>query len=298
MAVLSYRACLCALSLISLTACELVREPMAVQLTEDRVAVHAVLVAGDTTAAVLLSLIPATADLFGPPEWIPVADAQVRLTRGSDTLVLTVDADTTVNPCFAGPLHNQSPARELRPGCYTARVPGGVVSGAEFGLLIDLPGHGRVEGRTIVPTAPTILEPQAGTILPQGQAGEPTFHVEWTPLEDARAAELRLGAREDACTVYISAGSFVHVESRILLDVRSVDIGAAVQCTEPTDPVPADIVVTAFDAAYSRYLEVFARNRPMSDAALGISGPAIGVFGSAASARQPVSFSADLAPDI
>lgn len=300
MALLNSRACSCALVLLSLTACELVRDPMAVPLTEDRVSVHSVLMAGDTTARVLLSLVPATADPFDPfalPQWIPVTNAHVRLTRGADTLVLTVDSDTTVNACFGGPMYNQTPARELREGCYTAPVPDGIAGGAEFGLLIDLPGRGRVVGNTIIPVPPAILQPQSGATLPQAQGGEPTFPVEWSGVEDARAAELTLAARDSGCVVHLTAGVFVRVASRVLLDVSSVDIGAVVQCTEPVEPVAADIVLTAYDAAYSRHLQRFGDNVPMSEAALGFTGPAIGVFGSGATARQPVWLSSDAAPE-
>jgi hypothetical protein len=45
-------------------------------------------------------------------------------------------------------------------------------------------------------------------------------------------------------------------------------------------------VLTTFDSVYSRFIRMTREHHHPSDASAGFTGPAIGVFGSAAAARQ------------
>jgi hypothetical protein len=81
------------------------------------------------------------------------------------------------------------------------------------------------------------------------------------------------------------------VGGRVVSGQTSAEVGVQLQCTAPIETdVPGDIVLTAFDSTYSRYTRAIRDHHRMADAVAGFSGPAIGVFGSGASARQPVRF--------
>jgi hypothetical protein len=287
-----------AAAVLALTACEFVRSPTAITLTEDRVMVQSVLLAGDSTARALLRLVPATSGPFDPftvPEWIPIADATVRLVIDGDTIPMTARLDASANPCLTGPVHENSPAGDLLPGCYIGTVPDGIESGGTYDLIVDLPARGRVHGRTLVPGAPVILAPAAGTrieVAATVPGTAPTFTVEWVESSASRDAELGVASRDEECTAHIMDGSgfpgfgFLPVSGQ-----TSAELSVLLQCTGPIQSdVPGDIVLTTFDSVYSRYARAVRENHRMIDAVAGFTGPAIGVFGSAASARQPVTF--------
>lgn len=280
------------------TACELTRSPTAITLTEDRVLVQSVLLAGDSTARVLIRFIPAEYDPFNPfaqPEWLPIADAAVRLVAGEDTIALLARTDTDVNPCVAGGIYPQTPAGDLLPGCYYAGVPGGIASGATYELIIDLPGRGMVRGRTSVPTPAQILAPAADasiTAWTPVSGSPPRAAVSWAGGDVGQHAELSAVSLDSDCVTYISAAGIRFGSTSIDMSASGTrEITVHLQCNGEYGPdVPGELRLTVFDTAYSRYIHAVRENHRMVDASAGITGPAIGAFGSAASVRQPVRF--------
>jgi hypothetical protein len=292
------RAACVAATVLALAACELTPSPTAITLTEERVMVQSVLLAGDTAARALIRLIPAMSDPFNPfaqPEWIPIAGATVRLVTGADTIAMTPRLSAPANPCLTGPLHENSPAADLLAGCYVGSVPGRIVSGGSYELIIDMPGRGRVQGRTVVPAALAIAAPEAGAQIAAATTFPgpgPGFTVTWAEAPPHRHVELDVAARAEQCTAHIAeGGGFFGVGGRVVSGQTSAEVGVQLQCTAPIETdVPGDIVLTAFDSTYSRYTRAIRDHHRMADAVAGFSGPAIGVFGSGASARQPVRF--------
>jgi hypothetical protein len=284
-----------AVAVLAVAACEFTRSPTAITLTEDRVMLQSVLLAGDTTARALLRLIPADVDPFNPfgmPEWIPIEDATVRLVIDGDTIPMTTRLDAPANPCLIGPVYDTAPAGALLPGCYVGSVPGGLVSGAAYDLIIDLPGRGRLEGRTTIPDALVIVVPETGarieTAIPLR-----TYAVEWTGAMPGRNAELRVDSHDERCSVHIAGdgGFFTFGFDWLPVTGQAADVRFSLQCTEfSQSAVPGDIVLTTFDSVYTRFRRMTSEHHHMSDARAGFTGPAIGVFGSAASARQGVQF--------
>ena len=256
---------------------------------------QSVLLAGDTTARALIRLIPAEFDPFNPfggAEWLPIDDATVRLVIAGDTIAMTPRLDAPANPCMTGPLEDTAPAGALLPGCYVGRVPGGLVSGAVYDLIIDLPGRGRVEGRTTIPDTPVITVPVAGTrIETAANLQSPTFVVAWTGSTPGRNAELGVDSQDEHCRADIGGASGFSFGWLPVTGGTSADVRVYLQCTAPTaSDVPGDIVLTAFDSVFTRYQQAIGDHHHMADAIAGFTGPAIGVFGSGASARQPVRF--------
>ncbi|MGH7555814.1 MAG: hypothetical protein ACREMQ_22665, partial [Longimicrobiales bacterium] len=112
-----------------LTGCELVRDPTPLEVTIERVAVHSVLVAGDTQAVVMLTRIPA-ARRGQPIRVLPVTNASVRITGAGRTASLRAtgqwrDCLQEFGGVFAEP-------ETLKDGCYVGIVPGGIVAGEVY----------------------------------------------------------------------------------------------------------------------------------------------------------------------
>ncbi|HEX2167679.1 MAG TPA: hypothetical protein VHG09_10650 [Longimicrobiales bacterium] len=280
---------------VAVQACE-VRDPLDITLTEDQAAVMSVLSAGDSIARVLLTIIPGTYDPLNPSaelNWIPIGDAHVRLVAGADTITLSSQRGAASNACLTDPAYETSPARWLLPGCYVGMVPGGIRPGASYGLVADLPGRGRIEGRTTVPAEPVILQPAAGAAIDTWTSGGPQSEptkVQWSGVAEDRMLELRVRSGDEECRVSLTPG-FVHWVP--ITNSNSAEIIVQMGCPSERTEAAGDIILTAFDSTYSRYLPVIGDHHQQSEAAAGFTGPAIGVFGSAATVRHPVRFVRD-----
>lgn len=279
---------------LSLISCDLIREPLAITLTEDRPFVRSVLLAGDSTARVLLSIVPAWSDPFNPfgePNWIPIRDADVRLIAGADTIHLASQAGAPANPCLAGAVQDGSPAAVLLPGCYVGAVSGGIRPGTTYRLIADLPGHGRVEGQTLVPAPVSVVQPAAGAdvVVWMNDPGPPPLTVEWSAESAAAAVELNVRALDERCSAFITTGTFGEVREVALSGASSAELLIRMYCVSGMEQdIPGYLMLTAFDSAFARYQNATRSNHGMAEASAGFTGPAIGVFGSAALVRHPV----------
>ena len=126
------------------------RGPFDIEVTEDRLQVHSVLMAGDSIATVLIAVAKPEQDFLSP-----VSDAEGRLVRGGERYRL--QARSAEDPgCFltgvtAEPTHR---------GCYDVQVPGGIRSGDDFQLDLSLPTlEKQVSGEATVPEPVTIRSP-------------------------------------------------------------------------------------------------------------------------------------------
>ena len=280
---------------LSLISCDLIREPLAITLTEDRPLVRSVLLAGDSTARVLLSIVPAMGDPFNPfgePNWIPIGDADVRLIAGEDTIRLASQAGAPTNPCLAGPVQQGSPAAALLAGCYTGAVSGGIQSGTTYRLMADLPGHGRIEGQTLVPMPLAVLQPVSGgdvVVWTRDPAPPPPFTVEWSVEGAAATVELDVRSLDERCQAFITTGTVGQVREVRVSEASSADLLVRMYCESAMEhDIPGYVMLTAFDSAFARYQDATRENHGMAEASAGFTGPAIGVFGSAALVRHPV----------
>lgn len=258
---------------------------------------RSVLLAGDSTARVLISIVPAMSDPFNPfgqPNWIPIRDASVRLVAGPDTIPLISQAGAATNPCMEGPVHENSPAGDLLPGCYVGAVSGGIQPGLSYGLIADLPGHGRIVGQTTVPQSTYVLEPAAGAefrVWGDDPAPPPPVTVEWSAVGPGILMQLDVRSLDEQCNVHITTGAIGLMPEIGVRNATSADLLVRLHCAGASqDSAPGYLTLTAFDSAYARYQEATRKNHRILDASAGFTGPAIGVFGSAAMARHPVQF--------
>src|SRR5690606_28245897 len=139
--------------LATLGGCELMREPTPLDAVPEMIAVHALLVAGQDAASVLLTR-PDRHDPGGTSA-DPVPGASVRLIRGEQSIELVPGGDCAQR-------FGSSTEPDLSAGCYTGAVPGGIVPGARYELEVTLPGGGTITGATTVPEPPTLLAPAPG----------------------------------------------------------------------------------------------------------------------------------------
>lgn len=274
----------------SLGACELVRAPTPLEFTDGHVQVHSILLAGSDTARVLVTrTVPSAGVLQSKLE--PLAGATVRLASGPDTLTLSGGA----SECTAGEPHRD--ATHLRAGCYAAAVPGGVRAGGRYALFVDPPGGGEIRGEAVVPADLVLRSPAAGAEVTAGAGGGPGSSgdpvvVRWGSVPPDRRVELTIAPGDSACVVV--PGAETGFGSRTLAvtgrDSAVVRIARA-WCGNNFGPqrIEAELVMTAFDSAYTAYARrvLEARAVPIDRAAVGITG-AIGVFAGAAVERRPV----------
>lgn len=289
-----------------LGGCDFLREPTFLEFVEERVAVHSLLVAGDDTAAVLITRTePGGAGALFYRDTEPVIGATVQLVEGADTLDL---GPVGVGPgaCLSDPRFGGPPQEDLEAGCYAASVPGGVRAGHVYELLVTLPGGAAVHGSTTVPEAPVLRLPAAGTEM-EASSESSRLHpdlatsVAWTTHRADRRLELTLGMPGPGCQAMLRqededfglpALDMTGRDSTVVWVYRVECFPSPVPDTADTPDevirLDARLTLTAFDSAYTRYArENLRESTRIGDAAVGITG-AIGVFGGAASATVPV----------
>lgn len=280
-------------ALAVLGGCDMLYDYRPLGAVEELVAVHAILVEGHDTAAVLVTRVDADGSSWPPVS--PLAGATVRVVGGSSSIVLPPAASEAA--CVASepfPIPGaQDP--DLTAGCYVASVPGGIAAGARYELEVALPDGGTVQGATTIPRVPALFEPAPGAELDVGTpdaSGVPEpFVARWSAVAPGRRAEIALQADAPGCVAMLRIGTDA---STNFIDVTGADSAVLrtglVACSGPAPAqMSARLVLTVYDAHYTDYADAMAGDRPVprERAAAGVQGAA-GVFGSAVRASVPV----------
>ena len=286
--------------------CGFVREPTPLELSDEQVLVHSVLHAGTDTIAVLLQRIRPGAG-SAVPLIRPISAADVRITGGSGEVHLR-EAPVGFRRC--GPLDaaGADPNR-AEPGCYAAVIVGGVEPGGRYELAIALPGGGTVRGTAVVPEAPALLAPARDARVVLGRTGAGGYDhigdvpVRWSARDGTGGVQLGVlpgtafkdgevmrGGPCDAPSA--SSRSWFIDEPRVdSISLRIFIPGCSIEPGQPLvhDSIYADLLLTAFDTAYTRYQKLGGSNETVrrEQASAGISG-ALGVFAGAATARRGI----------
>lgn len=277
---------------LPLAACELVRDPLHIQTSRAVTIVHAVLIAGDSTASILLARSPRVAP-GRDPALQPIDSARVTLT-GNDRTFALLQRDSA-SDCFRD--HRSGPPTRLpgNPSCYAGAAPVPIQPGQRYHLRIVLPRTDTVvTASTVVPrpiqiTAPpdlpTLVFPRPGN----ASSVQPVLDLAWNDPDPAAALHLRLIVPHDECLPIIAdgtaAGLGLDLTGRLSVAIR----GALLPCNaDVLDRDGAQLFFIAWNSDYARYLKIFSHNSiPFDDAASGLSG-AIGVFAAVALTRVPV----------
>lgn len=284
------------------------RESDIIDIDDDAVAVHAMLQAGADSAVILITR--ADDDLLTPPDYRPVTGAQVRLIHGADTTWLVeVEARSCVFNAGSAPV-------TVGAGCYRAELPGPIASGQDYSLEIVLPNGDRVTGATRVPSAPEILRPAAGARIPtacgHGELcfgrevqGPPfvlpvaRFPVRWSQPPTAGRAQVVVSPHRvvfdgveysgDSCFLGSRNPLGTLVTDSIDWPVPNISCGAEPLSPARFDSIITDVVVTALDPGYERYLETVLEGSSVRASSVreGLDG-AYGVFGAAAASSRRI----------
>lgn len=144
---------------LSLTGC--LRDPDPLELDDNAITVHALLVAESDSALVWITraknpyLNPppvVSGPYWGDAPYRGVSGAEVRVISGSDTTWLIEGSD---RPCTGTGGESEGQGA----GCYRASLPAPVLSGATYALDIRLADGTRITGETVPPEAIAISAP-------------------------------------------------------------------------------------------------------------------------------------------
>lgn len=248
------RALLRLLGLVPLAACGgLLRDPVGIPGMETQYGVHSLLVAGADSASVLVVRYP-PAPAPSEPDWEEVTDATIRLVAGADTLDLALGAPGCTRTFNGTPM-----AR-----CYRAGVPGGIVAGRTYGLLVDIPGFGRITGTTRIPTPPVIVSPSEGTRIEATFTNNqwPTMPIRLDVAADARRVEVALLEQDPQreCQVHFLSARGILIldadEAAQLSPSRFTAICYTQSGPQPLGELPVVLRAVSYDAEYARYAEI------------------------------------------
>lgn len=147
----------------ALAGCE--RPPLALDLSGERIMVHSVLVAERDVVQVLVervSPLPMPDPVTGASlDLRPVSGARVEVEVDGEVIVLE-EAPPEMPPCasaFPFPVPQPEP---IGPGCYVARIPGGVAAGSRYQLSVRVAGDVVAIGEVVVPGTPELVSPAPG----------------------------------------------------------------------------------------------------------------------------------------
>ena len=212
---------------IVMTACE--RQPTPIELLDDQLVLHSMLVAGDNIAAVLLTRARSTNGVYDEQISDPATGARVMLSYGTTTLMLLPQSDT-LNRCvtyqsqidFFGRGEDPQKDAYLRPGCYVARVPGRIQGGMGYTLHATIAGEGAITGTTMVPSQPLIRTPGYDAILPvhSPQANVPHLPVAWSMSANTSHSTVGLLLNRQECRATLMATE-VELSLQLLAGVHS-----------------------------------------------------------------------------
>lgn len=269
--------------LLSAVVAGCMRDPVGLDL-DPEVAVHAVLLAGSTTANVFITRVHPSPD--GLDAWIdPVSGADVVLHTPDDHVPLTEAA--SADACYRP--FDDDPAWAATRGCYTATVPGAVRAGNRYALSIRLPDGATISGETTVPDQPELLAPADGEQVRIG-GGDGIVTVRWRPTPPLGRAEIAVESLVPDC--WAGLGEPLAYAQAVILDPargEAPDIRLRGGCSALRSAFPARFVFMSFDTAYARYADVVLGQAWAAHprASAGLSG-ALGVFGSAAAAEHRI----------
>jgi hypothetical protein len=281
------RSALVAIGFTLCVACQ--REPTQIELHDARIIVHSLLRAGEDSVRVFVARVDTRGTSATESPLVAVANARVRITHGADTVVLS-----TRSHCVSG---NGFPANssDLDKGCYAGAIAGGVRSGERYQLFVDSDG-GSARGEAVVPALPVLHSPAPGITLQYSRTHKPELAtsalVRWSGTEPGRRIELSFRTARRECNAAIAPPNLEFGDAQIVRLAGDTATIAAFDVFCPADDsqsvFPTELLLTAFDAAYTKYLTPRSSTtvRP-EDAAVGLT-EGLGVFAASASVAVPI----------
>jgi uncharacterized protein DUF4249 len=280
------RAPVVAAALALCVACE--RTPTQIVPQDSRIIVYSLLRTGQDSVRVFVSRVDTRGTNPTESPLVPVLNARVRIVHGADTVTLATPTDCVDDT--QSPFPNES----LNEGCYAGVVAGGVRPGERYELFVDVDDE-KARGVAVVPALPVIHSPAPGMTLqysrPLQSATTSYVLVRWSGTGPDRRIEVGLRPARRECKADIMRGIDQWGTHRLVLFATdTVTVGVYdVQCPDSTQSiVPAELLLTAYDTAYTGYWRrlQFPTLRP-EDASVGLT-EGLGVFAAAASVTVPI----------
>jgi hypothetical protein len=279
---------------VAVTACGDPVTPFAI--SDERVAVHGVVRAGQRDLAIAISRIPVVTS-GQEIRYVGVEDAVVEVSTADGPAVqlehaLAPEACITGIEATLGGFHGS--------GCYTATLDAAIAPGQRFDLVVRFPDGTRASGAATVPHpvalhAPAPAERIVASVRDGVVLGQGTLDLAWTAPPDVARLEVTAFSRTTGCGVGIGNP---HAQVNFV-PIRDVEAGALsipfgyVGCEASTtwDSFPATVRVTAYDSVYARYFDdvLTATAVRLDRASAGLTG-ALGFFIGAASVDRAITF--------
>ena len=277
---------LVAIGLTLCVACQ--REPTQLELHDGRIIVHSLLRAGEDSVRVFVARVDTRGTSATESPLVAVANARVRIAHGADTALLSIRSHCVTGSGFP------SNSSDLDRGCYAGVIAGGVRPGERYLLFVDSDGES-ARGEAVVPSVPVMHSPASGITLQYSRTHKPELAtsalVRWSGTEAGRRIELSFRTVRRDCSAAIAPPNLQSGSDQIvLLAGDSATIAAFdVFCPDNSQSVfPADLLLIAYDAAYTKYLTPRSSTtvRP-EDAAVGLT-EGLGVFAAAGTVAVPI----------
>lgn len=298
--------------LAMLAACE--RAPTALDLSGERLMVHSVQLAGRDVVQVLVQRVSPRAnpdpETPGFVDVRPVSGALVEMRIDGEVVALE-EAPAGLPPCASEFFYPVPQPEPIGPGCYAARIPGGLEVGSRVELVVRVDGVVVASGEAVVPDRPRLSSPLPGERydvimgatfgdqpvpgillryeLPPRLAGLRTsFAFDSVFVEEGRVAAATCG--------YDQFGNLPHWREAAVDSLVFVPRG--LYCLRPTaqggmetflpDSIFGRLSLAGFDSTYMMYDQA-ARQQSAGLPALqaGVEG-ALGLFAGASLTRIPV----------
>jgi hypothetical protein len=279
---------LVALVLTLCVACE--RPPTLIEVFDARINVHALLRAGEDSVRVFVSRVDTRITDQSESPLVPILNARVRMAHGADTIVLATRSHC-VNTIVAFP----SVSPDFNNGCYAGVIPGRVRSGERYALFVEADGQ-RAHGEAVVPAQPLIRSPAAGITLhytrPHRRDLVASALVQWSGTQPDQLIDLSLRTVRRECDAIITTPNERYEFGSARISMVAVDTATIaawdVNCPDNTQSIfPAELLLTAYDAGYSKYLMLTSATLRPEAAAVGLT-EGLGVFTAAATVAVPI----------
>lgn len=282
-----------------LAACQ--QDLLRVELPSAEIVVHAVLMAGDTLAAVSVSRVTPGSEPGAPASVEPVRGARLVLrTPGGE---VRLDEESLQQVCDM----TRWPAlRTTRSGCYVASVAGGILPGHRYHLRGDLSDGDLFTGVANVPHPPVIEQPGEGSIVESEWkedvlASRERLEFVWhattgTAAIGVAARVVRLSvdgvpAPVTECSIAGSGATLLAPDkesARWLLRAHGCAPDEKDLSASPADSLHFDLFLIAHDQAYLRYFHAWQESAvKRADLQVGLEG-AVGIFSGAAPAGRRI----------
>ncbi len=304
------RALLLGLLAVALLLTGCLRDPVPLELDDDTVTVHSLLVTGSDSALVMVTRARENPTWDEAP-FVGVSGGEVRLIAGEDTTWLI---ETPELACI------QEWRAPSGIGCYRATLPAPIADGGTYGLEIRLPDGTRVRGETTAPAPVTISAPApdihvtahchhaeycygAQRETPPYQVPVAVIPLAWVPPASVAGASVALRAVAvyldgveypgEACQVGYYGGGY-YSSSLYGADDGEFEVpnigcnGAPALAPVRFDSIRVQLDVMGWNATYREYLTSGSWQGVRSEAAShGIAG-AFGFFGAMSRATRSV----------